>query len=370
MSRHKKSVLVFFLLSTLGIGLLPVINSIKQPKELDFKSLYNTDVVEGQINYWLYKFFAKSTDPNNVIAGKQGSLFLGNNHNKLIYKTIGEYPYSDNQIKNWSTNLLSLQQWYESQGIGFLMVLVPNKHSIYPEELPNWVKPTAHSLTDELIEVSKQANINLLDLRPVLLESKTQYSERVYWKTDSHWNQLGAAVSFEAVIERINEIYQLDLQTPAFSNKSQAVRLDGGTAGFLKMQRLLPIGFENAVSVSIKDESEVCLGSIDPLTLMAEPCAMSFRPYINVHRGPVYVVNNEALNSNKVLMLVDSFYGLGSNLYNKTFQTSWVYRYNHILDEDLARFIDLHQPNMVVYQVVERAFFNNQFISIQSDKSD
>ncbi len=133
---HKKSLLLFFIIALMGVGFLPLINLIKNPKQLSREALYNTDVIESYYNLLIYKVLGKSTNSEDVIIGKNGDMFLGNKHNKLIYKTLDIYPYNDSQIENWSKNLLYLQKWYENQGIQFILVLAPNKHSVYAENLP------------------------------------------------------------------------------------------------------------------------------------------------------------------------------------------------------------------------------------------
>ena len=47
-------------------------------------------------------------------------------------------------------------------------------------------------------------DVKVLDLRPLLLEAKQR--ERVYFKTDSHWNYLGAEVGYNALIAALKNI--------------------------------------------------------------------------------------------------------------------------------------------------------------------
>ncbi len=368
MKSQNKSLIMYSLVAALGIGFLPAVNLLKRPKELNVEVLYNTDFIESHVNFLAFKIFGKSTNPANVIVGKQGDLFLGNMHNKLLYKTMDIYPYSDVQIDHWSKNLVHLQQWYEYQGIEFILVLAPNKHSIYAENLPHWVQPAEYNLTDKLINASKKLGAHIVDLRPILLESKHDYDELLYWKTDSHWNQLGATIGFKASLEALSSFYQQSLVFPKYQFGSKAIQANGGHAKFLKIQNLLPMGYETLVYRETENESEVCAGNIDPQSFQLQPCTMKLRPYLDIHRGPVYTVNEKALNPEGVLILADSFLMQNSSLYDHTFNKTWKLKYNHLTGDRLQKFIDIQQPDVVVYQVVERSLFNNYFIDINSSQ--
>src|SRR5262249_4866611 len=47
-------------------------------------------------------------------------------------------------------------------------------------------------------------DVKVLDLRPLLLEAKQR--ERVYFKTDSHWNYLGAEVGYNALVATLKSV--------------------------------------------------------------------------------------------------------------------------------------------------------------------
>ena len=317
----------------------------------------------------LYKWFGKSTNPQNVIVGKQGHLFLGNMHNKLVYKTLDVYPYSALQIKNWSKNLLDLQQWFENKGMGFVLVLAPNKHSIYAEKLPQWVKPAEINITDKLVSASKNINAHIIDLRETLLQEKSKQSELLYWKTDSHWNELGASIGFQATLDGFNSYHRKNIISPKYKFVTKTTKFIGGHARFLKIQHLLPNDFETFLYRVIDNENEVCVGKIDINTFKELPCKMKLRPYLDIHQGPVYTVNDTALNPESVLLLSDSFLMQNSTLFDQTFSKTWKHKYNHLKGEDLQRFIDIHQPDLVIYQVVERSLFNNHFININDSSA-
>jgi alginate O-acetyltransferase complex protein AlgJ len=102
--------------------------------------------------------------------------------------------------KSLAERLTAFDQYLKLQDITLLIVVVPNKASIYPDKLPEQIKslPTQPRL-DELISYLETNNLPvILDLRPALRAAR-QYQD-VYYKTNSHWNGYGAFVAYTTII--------------------------------------------------------------------------------------------------------------------------------------------------------------------------
>ena len=100
--------------------------------------------------------------------------------------------------------LINLNTYLESQGITLLVVIAPNKASIYPDKLPEEIESLpVQSRLDSLISYmaeNKQPPI-VLDLRPALREARQ--GEDVYYKTDTHWNGYGSFVAYTTIIDSL-----------------------------------------------------------------------------------------------------------------------------------------------------------------------
>ena len=92
--------------------------------------------------------------------------------------------------------LLRRSEFLARRGIPFLVVIVPEKYSVYPEFLPDWAVPvTAETSLDRIVaDFVRHPQLNFIDLREPLRAAKGP--ERVYYRTDSHWNYLGAMVGY------------------------------------------------------------------------------------------------------------------------------------------------------------------------------
>jgi hypothetical protein len=70
-------------------------------------------------------------------------------------------------------------------------------------------------LDDLLNRLDASARATILDLRPVLRAAAAKHAPlAIYFKTDSHWNGLGAFYAYRAILERLDEqatVSRLDL---------------------------------------------------------------------------------------------------------------------------------------------------------------
>jgi alginate O-acetyltransferase complex protein AlgJ len=102
--------------------------------------------------------------------------------------------------------LITLNQYLKSQGITLLIVVGPNKSSIYPDKLPDQIKSQpVPSRLDILTSYLEDNGLPIVDLRPAL---RTARQDRdVYYKTDTHWNGYGALVAYTTIINALESSY-------------------------------------------------------------------------------------------------------------------------------------------------------------------
>jgi len=337
---------------------LPAYNFYQYAKKYDYKQLVNTDILESYRNYLVYKFLDRSMVQDKVIVGKDGFLFLGNDFNKVLDKTKGVLRPSKKEIDQWSDKLKNLQNWYENQGIKFVIVIAPNKHSIYREKLPNWMEYQGKTITDDIVESSMKRNINLLDLRPILLNKKDD--KLLYFKTDTHWNQRGAAFAFEAIISYINRKHNLNIITPSYQLKQTHVGT-GDLANFLKISTIMDKNYEKSYPYIFDKQSKICIGDIDREESNLSPCKEVENQIMPTNEQPLYMINSH-VKENKLLLVCDSFGDIPSVLYNSSFNTIYKWYFSHIYGEKLKHFVNQTQPNIVIYQIVERDFYNHHIV--------
>jgi hypothetical protein len=88
------------------------------------------------------------------------------------------------------------------RSIAFVFTIAPDKHVLYPEELPASIHPIGGTYRmDQLFAALDNTDVATVDVRAALRNAKTQ--ERLYEKTDTHWNERGAFVAYRELIGAI-----------------------------------------------------------------------------------------------------------------------------------------------------------------------
>lgn len=131
-----------------------------------------------------------------VLLGKDDWLFWRNDieqHSGL--RLLGQW-----EVDNWLSNLNRLHDWLASKGIRFVFVVAPDKSEIYPEHLPDGVPAAPFTALDQLTAaLEAQDHFDFVDLRPLLKAAKAK--GQIYYKTDSHWNTLGAYLALAELLK-------------------------------------------------------------------------------------------------------------------------------------------------------------------------
>jgi alginate O-acetyltransferase complex protein AlgJ len=150
------------------------------------------------------KVFGKTTS-SKVLQGKNGWLFYGDS--KTIEDYRGMLPFTPAQLQRWQEVLETQRDWLSARGIRYLFVVCPDKHSIYPEYMPDNVdRVQARTRLDQLVQHMKEySTVEVLDLRPTLLELKK--SRLCYQPQETHWNGIGAFAAYQEIARRLRAWY-------------------------------------------------------------------------------------------------------------------------------------------------------------------
>jgi hypothetical protein len=189
------------------------------------------------ISYLKYEFFDVSW-LWSVAPGDNGWLFfLGKNG----LETIRHTPvFSQQELKAWALNLEERRQWLASRHIQFLLVIAPYKASVYPEYVPESLRPVdSESRCGQLLKYLKEHTlVETVDLRQQLIAAKNQGP--LYFKTDSHWNRLGAFIAYQAITTKLHSHFPA-IQPLKFDNLKGIpnVEFEGDLAQLIAIQRFV-----------------------------------------------------------------------------------------------------------------------------------
>lgn len=133
----------------------------------------------------------------NVWVGRDGWLFMN---------VVGAHglpaaqPDPSPRIQRWADALDARRQWLAARGIPYLVLVAPEKSSVYPEFLPP--KLQRHPPPDYLAMLGQRIpNLSLVDPLPAMASAKG--AEPLYHHTDSHWNDGGAYVAYAELAQAI-----------------------------------------------------------------------------------------------------------------------------------------------------------------------
>ena len=141
-------------------------------------------------------FGTSSTD--QVITGKKGWLY----YSGTLKDHQRTNTLTDRQAFNIIHNLKMINNYYKAAGIDFVLTIAPDKCSLYPEYLPYYiVAGEGESNADILKQMLSEAGIAYADM----FEAFENDERILYYRTDTHWNELGAALAFKTLTETMGK---------------------------------------------------------------------------------------------------------------------------------------------------------------------
>lgn len=150
-------------------------------------------------NATLMSKIAHTSAQSNVIEGKDGYLFYGT----TLDDYEGKKTMDDTQIQNAVYNLKLMQETLKDNGnVNFVFTIAPNKNSLYGSYMPNGYKinPQNRNAT-RLKKALAKTDVHYVDLYSLFNKRK----EVLYQKTDSHWNNKGAALVQNKLLNSVNK---------------------------------------------------------------------------------------------------------------------------------------------------------------------
>ncbi len=138
----------------------------------------------------------------DVIAGKDDWLYYT--------ATLDDFQHnnavSDRMLFNIAHNVLLMQQYTESLGKKFLFTVAPNKNSLYGENMPGRLsyQITEKSNVERLKPWLELEQVNYVDLFDLF----SSQDEILYYKRDSHWDQKGAVLVYNALLDACDKKHE------------------------------------------------------------------------------------------------------------------------------------------------------------------
>jgi hypothetical protein len=274
---------------------------------------------------------------SDVTPGKDGWLFY-----RVHRGTQGvrpEVPFRPEELDRWVRTLDGHRRAVEALGAAFLVVVAPDKETVYPDLLPPEL-PAALPVSrlDALAARLHEAGVRLVDLRPALRSARAAGAFSrwpLYWKTDTHWNGLGALLAARPVLAELGRSFP-GVHAPA--DEEIEVQASAAAAGDLvRMQGLQDVATDLRVEARVRPERCVEAAGYD----------------LDVHPGVTQRLSCPGAPVRRALILHDSMMVAMLPALAPAFERSTWTR-QAVLDPAM---LAAEAPDVVIFEVVERTLW-------------
>lgn len=152
---------------------------------------------------------------DTVAVGTDGWLY----YTDTVDDYLGQDIMTERQVFNAANNMRQLQEYVERQGAGFVLTVAPNKNSLYGANMPYYLQ----------YKVSDTKNVELL--KPALesqgvfyvdlFETFKEQDEVLYLKRDSHWNNKGAILAYDTIMDTLVMNHETFEETEVIREKKE-----------------------------------------------------------------------------------------------------------------------------------------------------
>ena len=301
----------------------------------EFEAYYNdhipfrTQLVKANSSFFLK--FLRQSPVDKVILGKDGWLFYNprGSDGDPIADYQGIRTISDAQMDKITQNLLRIRDNLREHGQEFVLMICPNKQSIYGNDFlsDQFATGNTYTIGDQLVTYL-QAHTDLTIVYPkeaLLTAIQNDPDNLYYYKTDTHWNELGGYIGATELLQALGitvpPLSELQIsQTPGFAG--DLAKMTGMRSEF---------AYDSIYSLQGYAEKDA--------TLISDDDNEDFRQY-----------TADGMDPRSILIIRDSFsINMFPYLASQFANTTFVSRDQHSFDPPLDP-----QADIVVGQFVER----------------
>jgi alginate O-acetyltransferase complex protein AlgJ len=283
------------------------------------------------------KIFGVSPTPlPDIVAGKEGWLFYNNpNDGSSLNDYYGLAGFTFHRLSAIKQNMTRLRREVASRNILLILAIAPSKHTVYEEYLPTRVAMMKGNLSrvDQLRSVwgEDDTYASFIDARRLLAAAKREMKYPLYYKTDTHWNNLGAFLVYSEIMKEVKARYP----------KVEALTLTDFSLSSIQVPGRDLAGMMNMAS--LMSDTEVTLKPLRPSVAKYSNAPYAFRTAIRSeirdYKGPHVVAFGDSFLAYLIPYLSESF---SRGLYLAAPLT---------IDFSV---IDKEKPNVVIVELVER----------------
>lgn len=297
----------------------------------------NMITLNNAIDYFVFK---KSASDRVIVGDDNWLFYCRTDDGDPVGCYKGTNLLSDEQLCQIKQNCLLQRDFLAEQGKEFVIFIAPNKERVYSEYMPEqYGKPAENYQALQIYNYLKE-NTDLKIVYPYdeLMEAKKNIDYNIYSKTDTHWNYIGGYIGACALLD------VLDIEMPKITDSQMTItvgdEVSGDLAGMLNLNNQLKFA-DHSYTVSGYDDHNMQVIEEDFNTMYS------------------YSANNA--DPRKIYVLRDSFSTHMARYIGSQFSESYLRHRNTYSYDDLVNI----NPDIVVFEIVERYVWYLQYFSIQ-----
>lgn len=355
---------IFRIVVFIAIMVIPVLNinlKSEQVSDIDNRKLTEaSEILENDFTTtfesYLNDRIGFRTEMINIYTRSMDKIFNYMVHPSYQYGKDG-YVYSylaregfDKRFQDiYSDFILDMQNYCKARGIEFLYALEPSKITVYDEHLPTGTKYENFNI-NYLLQQLEEKNVNHIYTGEALIANKEEYQLYDIKFDANHWNETGAIVAMNAILEKLNE------QNPLI-DKFDFSKYEVGT----RLNTTLPVSyFPINEETYIYDLLDTSVKEID-----------IFRDRIKIseqHGLFSHYINEANKDAPRVLVFAGSYFNGKEKFLTPSFsEYIKVHNYFNVLDYDY--YINLFNPDIVIFESTEYTHTDTYFPTDQMEKA-
>jgi alginate O-acetyltransferase complex protein AlgJ len=231
-------------------------------------------------NNYIQVKWLKVSPVKSVLVAKEGWLFY------TLDKGINDYRglahFSQEQLETIRRNILQQTSWLRTRGITYLILIGPNKHTVYSEYLPGEItRVNRKTRLEQILEyLNEDERAVFIDIRKELDEGKKE--RLVYSKTDTHWNSYGAFIAYQKTMMALSKNFPaaVPLAVSCFAVSVKPNQGLGDLAVMLSLQGDLK---DQEVRLEMKGDSTSPPKKISKVVIFHDSFIFSMKPFLGYH---------------------------------------------------------------------------------------
>lgn len=136
-----------------------------------------------------------------VVIGAKNWLFY--THDRIIEQHTGQDIFTPGQLDQWVARFEAIRASLARRNTPMIMMIAPEKNTIYPEMLPQFPKPPGTiTRADQIAQRLKGTNIVFVDPRISIMAEKKDHPG-LYFQADTHWGHRAAFVAYTLLAKEL-----------------------------------------------------------------------------------------------------------------------------------------------------------------------